>query len=91
MTAKVNQKTETSKFSVEKGKLCCNGKSYNECNFDEKQSFNDFLKDEDDDKLLAMLEQATTPLSTIDVKMLKKLFVTPITSTGLYKSVPHFV
>lgn len=91
MTTKVNQKTETAKFSIKNGKLCCNGKTYAESNFEEKQSFNDFLKDEDDDKLLAMLEQATTPLSTIDVKMLKKLFVTPITSTGLYKTKPHFV
>ncbi|MFK8281672.1 hypothetical protein [Capnocytophaga cynodegmi] len=90
MSAKVNQKTETSKFSIKNGKLCCNGKTYAESNYEEKQSFNDCLN-QDDDKLLAMLEQATTPLSTIDVKMLKKLFVTPITSTGLYKSVPHFV
>ncbi|GJQ07481.1 hypothetical protein CAPN010_16390 [Capnocytophaga cynodegmi] len=91
MTAKVEKTLETSKFSIKNGKLCCNGKTYAESNYDEKQSFNDFLKDEDDDKLLAMLERTTMPLSTIDVKMLKKLFVTPITSTGLYKSVPHFV
>lgn len=90
MTAKVEKTLETSKFSVEKGKLCCNGKTYTECNFDEKQSFNDCLS-QDDERLLAMLEQATTPLSTIDVKLLKKMFVTPITIKNLYKTKPHFV
>ncbi|GIM51990.1 hypothetical protein CAPN004_10200 [Capnocytophaga cynodegmi] len=90
MTTKVNKTLETSKFSIKNGKLCCNGKTYAESNYEEKQSFNDCLN-QDDDKLLAMLEQATIPLSTIDVKLLKKMFVTPITKTNLYKTKPHFV
>ncbi|GIJ96606.1 hypothetical protein CAPN001_11750 [Capnocytophaga stomatis] len=82
MTAKVQQKSETAKFSVEKGKLCCNGKTYIECDFDEKQDFNERLS-QDDDKLLAMLQRTTKPLIS--------QFVPSITSTKLYKTKPHFV
>ncbi|MDO4728419.1 MAG: hypothetical protein Q4B43_05370 [Bacteroidota bacterium] len=82
MTAKVQKTPETAKFSIENGKLCCNGKTYAESNYDEKQDFNERLS-QDDDKLLAMLQCTTKPLIS--------QFVPSITSTKLYKTKPHFV
>ncbi|WGU68211.1 hypothetical protein QIU18_00590 [Capnocytophaga canimorsus] len=83
MIAKVEKTLETSKFSVEKGKLCCNGKTYAECNFDEKQNFNEALSHDNEERIVAMLRRATMPLTYAYRRSLN--------DTPIYENEPHFI
>ena len=83
MTAKVNKKPETSKFSTEKGMLTFENKCYCECNQDDKNRFNDALIQEKDSELLSMLERATLPLL--------HQFAPAMKSGILYNTKSHFV
>lgn len=88
--AKVTEKTETSKFSVEKGTLTFEGKCYCQCDPAEKRRFNDALTELDrqldqerENRVFAMLQRATLPLVY--------QYLPTLQQGQMYKTEPHFV